>query len=53
MVSIDKRLKRCDMKVVAFNGSAKKDGNTAMLILRVLQVLEGEGRRNRVNTTGL
>ena len=31
------------MKVVAFNGSAIKDGNTAMLIRRVLQVLEAEG----------
>ena len=28
------------MKVVAFNGSARKDGNTAILIRRVLQVLE-------------
>ena len=31
------------MKVVAFNGSARKDGNTAILIRRVLQVLESEG----------
>lgn len=31
------------MKVVAFNGSARKDGNTAILIKRVLQVLEKEG----------
>ena len=31
------------MKVVAFNGSARKDGNTAMLIRRVLQVLEEKG----------
>jgi multimeric flavodoxin WrbA len=31
------------VKVVAFNGSARKDGNTAMLIRRVLQVLEAEG----------
>ena len=31
------------MKVVAFNGSARKDGNTAILIRRVLTVLEGEG----------
>ena len=30
------------MKVVAFNGSARKDGNTALLIRRVLQVLEAE-----------
>jgi len=31
------------MKVVAFNGSARKDGNTAVLIRRVFQVLEKEG----------
>jgi multimeric flavodoxin WrbA len=31
------------MKVVAFNGSARKDGNTAILIRRVLQVLESDG----------
>jgi len=31
------------MKVVAFNGSARKDGNTAILLRRVLQVLEAEG----------
>ena len=31
------------MKVVAFNGSARKDGNTAILIRRVLGVLEAEG----------
>jgi len=31
------------MKVVAFNGSARKDGNTAILIRRVLAVLEKEG----------
>jgi multimeric flavodoxin WrbA len=31
------------MKVVAFNGSARKDGNTALLIKRVLKVLEEEG----------
>ena len=30
------------MKVVAFNGSARKDGNTALLIRSVLQVLEAE-----------
>ncbi len=30
------------MKVVAFNGSARKDGNTAVLINRVLRVLEAE-----------
>jgi multimeric flavodoxin WrbA len=31
------------MKVVAFNGSARKDGNTAILLERVLQTLESEG----------
>ena len=31
------------MKVVAFNGSARKDGNTAILLKRVLKVLEAEG----------
>jgi multimeric flavodoxin WrbA len=31
------------MKVIAFNGSSRKDGNTAILIRRVLQVLESEG----------
>ncbi len=31
------------MKVVAFNGSARKDGNTAILIRHVLEVLESEG----------
>ena len=31
------------MKVVAFNGSARKDGNTALLISRVFQVLEAKG----------
>jgi len=31
------------MKVVAFNGSGRKDGNTAVLIRRVLSVLEAEG----------
>lgn len=31
------------MKVVAFNGSARKDGNTAILIRRVLKILLEEG----------
>ena len=31
------------MKVVAINGSARKDGNTAILIRRVFSVLEAEG----------
>ncbi len=31
------------MKVIAFNGSGRRDGNTAILISRVLRVLEEEG----------
>ena len=31
------------MKVVAFNGSSRKDGNTAILLRRVLALLEAEG----------
>jgi multimeric flavodoxin WrbA len=31
------------MKVVAFNGSARKDGNTAILVRHVFSVLEEEG----------
>jgi len=31
------------MKVAAFNGSARKDGNTAILIRTVLEELQGEG----------
>jgi multimeric flavodoxin WrbA len=31
------------MKVVAFNGSPRADGNTAILIKKVLQTLEAEG----------
>jgi len=31
------------MKVVAFNGSARKDGNTWLLLKRVLSVLQAEG----------
>jgi multimeric flavodoxin WrbA len=31
------------LKVVAFNGSARKDGNTAFLLNRVLEVLKAEG----------
>lgn len=30
------------MKVVAFNGSARKDGNTAALIQRIFKILEAE-----------
>ena len=31
------------LKVIAFNGSARKDGNTAALIRKVFEVLEKEG----------
>jgi NAD(P)H-dependent FMN reductase len=31
------------MKVVAFNGSARKNGNTAILVNRVFQELQKEG----------
>ncbi len=31
------------MKVIAFNGSGRKDGNTAILIKKTLQALEAEG----------
>lgn len=31
------------MKIIAFNGSARKDGNTTLLIRRVLEVLYAEG----------
>lgn len=31
------------MKVVAFNGSARKDGNTAILLRHVFEALEAEG----------
>ena len=31
------------MRVIAFNGSARKDGNTALLIRRVFSALEEEG----------
>ncbi len=35
------------MKVVAFNGSPRKDGNTAILIKHVFGELEKAGNRNR------
>lgn len=31
------------MKVIAFNGSARKDGNTAILIKAVFKELENQG----------
>jgi multimeric flavodoxin WrbA len=36
------------MKVVAFNGSARKDGNTAILLNLVLDELKGEGMDTEV-----
>ena len=36
-------VEECSMKVVAFNGSARKDGNTAILVRRVFAELEKEG----------
>jgi len=40
---IANKVDRIIMKVVAFNGSARKDGNTAILLKSVLKVLETEG----------
>jgi multimeric flavodoxin WrbA len=39
----NKRRKEHPMKVIAFNGSARKDGNTAILINYVLEELDREG----------
>lgn len=36
------------MKVVAFNGSARKDGNTAILVRHVFSALEEEGIRTEL-----
>jgi multimeric flavodoxin WrbA len=36
------------MKVLAINGSARKDGNTAMLVGHVLKELEAEGIRTEM-----
>jgi multimeric flavodoxin WrbA len=40
---IEKQFWRCRMKAVAFNGSARKDGNTAILLDTVLEELKREG----------
>lgn len=37
------------MRVIAFNGSARKDGNTAILISAVLEELEKEGIRTELD----
>ena len=36
-------LRRCGMKVIAFNGSVRKEGNTAILLNLVLDELKAEG----------
>ena len=38
------------MKVVALNGSARKDGNTAMLISVVFEELKKEGIETLIHT---
>lgn len=40
------------MRVVAFNGSPRRNGNTSRLIRRVLDVLEGEGIETEVVQVG-
>ncbi|MFO7645095.1 MAG: flavodoxin family protein [Desulfosarcina sp.] len=40
------------MQVVAFNGSPRKDGNTAILIRHVLAALEGQGIRTETVQVG-
>ncbi len=40
------------MKVVAFNGSPRKDGNTAVLIAKVCEVLEAEGIETEIVQLG-
>ena len=38
------------MNVVAFNGSARKDGNTAIMLRRVLKAIEEEGIEDRTHS---
>jgi multimeric flavodoxin WrbA len=40
------------MKVIGFNGSARKDGNTAILIRRVFEQLEAEGIETKLVNLG-
>ncbi len=40
------------MKVVGFNGSARKDGNTSILIRKVFDALEAEGIETRLVNLG-
>ena len=40
------------MKVIGFNGSARKDGNTAILIRKVFDELEAEGIETRLINLG-
>jgi len=41
------------MRVVAFNGSARKDGNTAILVRKVFAELEAEGIETELVCAGL
>lgn len=38
------------MKVIAFNGSARKDGNTAIIIKKVFTELEKEGIKTELGS---
>jgi len=40
------------MKVVAFNGSPRRGGNTGILIREVLKVLEGKGIKTEIIDVG-
>jgi multimeric flavodoxin WrbA len=40
------------MKVIGFNGSARKDGNTSVLIQRVFEELEAEGIETKLVNLG-
>ncbi len=40
------------MKVVAFNGSPRKDGHTSMLIRHVLESIEGQGIETKTVQVG-
>jgi multimeric flavodoxin WrbA len=47
-VEVQKPKTRHEMKVVAFNGSARKDGNTAILVNAVFKELKKEGIRTEL-----
>ena len=40
------------MKVIGFNGSARKDGNTSVLIQKVFEPLEAEGIETKLVNLG-